>query len=339
MGINPIHQKEFKEILDRYSKGTCTAEEQKLVENWYEEIGKGSRLLIDDRQHHEIESRLWSNIAPYGLKESKRTFSYWKVSAVAASFFVIITAIFLFLKPDPLYSVQSDGLASEDFEKQISNEGTSSQLVLLEDGSTVTLEPHSQLLYPNHFERGQREVKLIGAAFFEIAHDTKRPFMVYTKDVVTKVLGTSFTIDAHQKEKAITVSVKTGRVLVCRPTQSGNAQLKDEAILIPNQKAVFDLANNKLITSLADDPQPVLNSTEKNMMKFEEEHVSVILQELEKLYAVEISYDEKILQSCVLTTIFSEENLYDRLKIICKAIGGTYEVQGTKIVLQSHGCN
>ena len=86
------------------------------------------------------------------------------------------------------------------------------------------------------------------------------------------------------------------------------------------------------------DPQPVAKAEKAQVLKFDEKPVVAILKTLEKMYAVEISYDEKTLQSCELTTVFSEEGLYERLRIICKAIDGTFEVQGTRIVVQSHGC-
>jgi transmembrane sensor len=340
MGKNPIQQKEFRQMLEKYSTGLCTAEEQKLIEKWYEEIGKGNRLLLDDRQHQLIEARMWNNIAPHSLNFQRKNFSYRKMSAVAASLLILATVVFLFFKPSPVIKHESlTTIESDEFQMKFSNEEMISKQISLEDGSIITLQPQSQLLYSKHFKRDKREVKLIGAAFFEIAHDTRRPFLVYTKDVITKVLGTSFTIDA-QKDKAITVSVKTGRVSVSRAMQrKGSGQITEEAILIPNQKAVFDLDNDKLMTTLADDPKPVLSNEEIREMNFEEERVPIILRELEKMYGVEISFDETILRSCVLTTVFSDENLYDRLKIICRAIDGTFETQGTKIILQSHGCS
>jgi transmembrane sensor len=89
---------------------------------------------------------------------------------------------------------------------------------------------------------------------------------------------------------------------------------------------------------LVEDPQPVAAIEKVQVQQFDEKPVVAILKTLEKMYAVEILYDAKTLQSCELTTVFSDEGLYERLRIICKAIDGTFEVQGTRIVLQSHGC-
>jgi transmembrane sensor len=336
MDANSLSQKEFKLILEKYLNGICTPQEQKLVEDWYEKIGSGNHFLLDDRQHQQIETRLWNKLASQSPHKANKKTSYWRAAALAASLLLTVV-LFLLFKPSPP-SASTFLSKAADFQMKLSNEGAVPKQFLLEDGSSILLQPNSQLLYTKPFKSDKREVKLIGAAFFDIAHDEKRPFLVYAKDVVTKVLGTSFTIDAHQKDAAITVSVKTGRVFVSRPGQNTTTGNK-EAILRPNQKAVFDLTKNELTTTLTDDPKPVLSNPDMKAMNFEEERVSVILRDLEKMYGVEISFDENILRACVLTTEFSEENLYDRLKIICKAIDGTFEIRETKIVLQSHGCD
>ena len=87
----------------------------------------------------------------------------------------------------------------------------------------------------------KREVHLEGEAFFEVAHDTLRPFFVYTGNITTKVLGTSFTVSA--RENVVFVEVKTGRVSVTQTTQksaSPRHTLTEEIILTPNQKAVYN---------------------------------------------------------------------------------------------------
>src|SRR6478609_8766272 len=164
MGTNSINQKEFGQILDRYVKGICTPEEQKLVEKWYEEVGSGSHLLVDDRQHQEIEARMWNRIAPRSFNKSQKNVSYWKVSALAASILIAVTLFFV-LKPSS--STISESLtALSDFETTISNDGKVPKIVSLEDGSKITLQPNSQLLYSGPFKKDKREVKLIGSAFF-----------------------------------------------------------------------------------------------------------------------------------------------------------------------------
>ena len=74
-------------------------------------------------------------------------------------------------------------------------------------------------------------------------------------------------------------------------------------------------------------------------MEFEETAVSDVLTALTKAYDVKILFKEEDLRGCVLTSSFFEEGLYDRIDMICTAIGATYKIVDTQIVVESNGCN
>lgn len=93
------------------------------------------------------------------------------------------------------------------------NTGTAIDSVFLADGSTIYLAPGSSFSYPNTFTNTTREVNLIkGNAFFNIAKNPNKPFIINSGELVTKVLGTSFHIGLQKKESK--VSVVTGKVQV-----------------------------------------------------------------------------------------------------------------------------
>jgi ferric-dicitrate binding protein FerR (iron transport regulator) len=75
----------------------------------------------------------------------------------------------------------------------------------LEDGSEVQLNPNSTISYPEHFGQKTRTVYLKGEAFFSIKRNPAKPFVVHTGELVTEVLGTSFTIKSYENAKAIEV--------------------------------------------------------------------------------------------------------------------------------------
>lgn len=109
--------------------------------------------------------------------------------------------------------------------------------VILDDGTQVTLNAGSQLIFPHHFREGeQREVKLLGEAFFEVTHDESRPFIVNTEGIMTKVLGTKFNVRYFPNE-ACQVTLAEGGVLVSHEDQmvylnpNETASLKNEKFL------------------------------------------------------------------------------------------------------------
>jgi ferric-dicitrate binding protein FerR (iron transport regulator) len=85
--------------------------------------------------------------------------------------------------------------------------------VSLADGSTIYLNSASSINYPEKFGQDSREVYFWGEAFFEIAHDPSRPFIIETGETRVKVLGTSFNIRAYPETGQVDVIVKSGKVL------------------------------------------------------------------------------------------------------------------------------
>jgi hypothetical protein len=83
-------------------------------------------------------------------------------------------------------------------------------LITLPDGSRVFLNSESSISYPEFFSKDKREISLTGEAFFDVTRDENRPCIIHSGNVVTKVLGTSFNIQAFDG-KDILVTVATGK--------------------------------------------------------------------------------------------------------------------------------
>ena len=91
--------------------------------------------------------------------------------------------------------------------------GKQSTLVL-NDGSRITLNENSKLIYPTNFNQEERSVTLLGEAYFEVIHDAKKPFLVHTGSYIVKDLGTKFDIHAYPNETYSYTSLKKGKVQI-----------------------------------------------------------------------------------------------------------------------------
>jgi transmembrane sensor len=87
-------------------------------------------------------------------------------------------------------------------------------VVQLPDGTHLVLAPESRLRLPQRFGVTTRDVYLEGEAYFEVAHDSTRPFLVHAASATARVLGTEFGVRAYPRERAVQVVVKSGRVAV-----------------------------------------------------------------------------------------------------------------------------
>jgi len=222
--------------------------------------------------------------------------------------------------------------------KHIANDDQVAQRYTLPDGSHVTLEPHSSMKFSSLFNVLVREVHLEGEGFFEVTNCKGTPFLVYANEVTTKVLGTSFTIRAFRQDKKVTVAVKTGRVSVyTKPAEAPDKT--EEIILTPNQEVIYDRAEKVVAKRIVEKPEPIISVEEIERMRFEEAPLKEILEAIEKIYGVDIEYDEEQFASCMLTTSVSSGGLYNRMDIITSAIGAEYELNEERIVVKGTGCN
>jgi len=110
----------------------------------------------------------------------------------------------------------------------------STESVLLDDGSEVTLNHDSRLRYSMASEQSIRKVILQGEAFFDVAHDTSKPFVIDVGLAQVEVLGTSFNVDAYKDRSAIEVSVYSGLV-----SMSIQGKHSDKLILHAGNKGIY----------------------------------------------------------------------------------------------------
>ncbi|MCE6991163.1 FecR family protein [Dyadobacter sp. CY323] len=219
------------------------------------------------------------------------------------------------------------------------NQTKTPMLIMLEDGSSVILQPGSQLEFPEVFDRNERKVSLTGEGFFEISKNPSRPFLVYANEVVTRVVGTSFRIKAYSNQPAVEVIVRTGQVKVFakQPATSGIPQ---EIALHPNESIRFvrhDATFEKPVIAAPHVTGPI----EQLQFDFEDTPVSKILETIELAYGLKINYPKEILKDCYLSTALSDLPLQQKLKIICESTGGEtrYEIRAEQITIFSNGCN
>ncbi len=133
------------------------------------------------------------------------------------------------------WMTQPGELRQENLKQLITEKGSRSQLSL-PDGSKVWLNAGSRLEYPDHFNGKNREVHLVGEAFFDVVQDSLRPFLVHTRTFHVKVVGTSFNIRAYEEEEIAETSLILGSVQVLF---GKDADSKNMVVLKPNEKLVI----------------------------------------------------------------------------------------------------
>lgn len=217
------------------------------------------------------------------------------------------------------------------------------QTIFLSDESTVILEPNSTLSIPAQFSAEKREVYLSGAAYFKVSKDIRRPFLVYTNKLVTRVLGTSFIIKAFKDAKVTSVEVKEGKVSVFRNedferTGEGQKNESKGVVLNPNQKIVYETTEASLTKTLSEIPEIVPSSRKKTSFEYTNTPIREVLKDLKNAYQVDIIYDADLLSDCPITASLSTRPLLEKISIICEVIEAKYEVLDGQIIIYGKSC-
>lgn len=216
------------------------------------------------------------------------------------------------------------------------------QVIKLTDGTQVVLYPQSRLSFAETFPADQRTVYLSGDAYFQVAKDSKRPFLVHTTDLVTKVLGTSFFVRARDASDKTLVEVREGKVSVFKQKEFAarrNVQSKtpNGMVLTPNQKLIFEHASSEMRRTLSDNPE-IVPSDHPKTFEFVNAPASSVLTDIEEAYQIDIIFDRDVMKGCPVTASLAGQPMFSKLSILCEVIEARYEVLDGKIVIYSKGC-
>ncbi len=358
----------FNHLLHRYALGLISPEEREelfemLTSNEYD--ATLSEAIIRDLSHNDPQGK--TDLPPHiseeivrnifhaernvsALLPKKRSSSRfrWYIAAAACLAGLIFFARYFNSSPGKFSSASFNALIPDNAVSQF-NSTSKVKVVGLPDGSTVSLQPQSSVYYRGDFTTNEREVYLKGEAFFKIAKNARRPFLVYYQNIVTKVLGTSFNINTNPATGRIEVVVKTGKVQVYENERLLGGKRENNAVIVtPNQKAIYKEDNRMFQTTLVELPEPIADSqyadarsvsSHRISFVYDQQKLKNVFEQLEKIYGIEIAVENEGINDCVFTGDISDNNLYNKLKIICLTTNSSFEINGTTILIKGNGCN
>ncbi len=310
---------------------------------------------IDDAEIREVVKRTMGQItnAEAGLKPPPfpqpapfiRLNTWLRYAASIAIISMLGWSIYIFNKKEnsPGLAQQESVFAPDDSFTETINTTAKTIEFALSDGSRIRLAPNGRLLYPQKFEGRRREVHLEGEAFFQVTKDPEHPFLVFSSGLVTKVLGTSFSVKPHGKEGDVTVEVRTGKVSVFAQSEPNLKEKIEDAgfhgmILKPNQRVIYAGNKVRMIKTLVEKPEIVVAKVQIPEFNFEDTPASEVFETLSVAYGIDIIYDAALLKDCPLTARLEGLTLYNKLGIICKAVESSYEIVDEKVIIHSKGC-
>lgn len=250
----------------------------------------------------------------------------YKYVAIVASFVLISFFSFNYFNQTEVLNKTSDQLkelVDINIINTITSKGGNSNIIL-PDGSKVVLNADSKLSYPKIFNDSIRNVVLIGEAFFDIEHDSKRPFIVDANEIKIKVLGTTFNVKSYSKDEKIETTLVTGKVELIKDDET-------PVILAPSQKAVFYKTQNKLKIEEVNSSNVV--AWRKGKLVFKNTSMKEVVIDLERKYNVKFIINSQKLLEYEYTGTFDNLSIDEVLELLIISSPISYTVKDEKINL------
>ncbi len=306
--------KNFEKDLEQFihdDLSTGLASDQYLEKTDLNHLAEDIILKVKDIKSPNINSiSVRDEIELYEKQKNKQSWIY-TMSKIAAAFLLIASFVFI---ANYFSSNQNE---TNQIVKTISKENLRGRksTIFLKDGSIVYLNSESKIKFPEVFNDSIRLVHLEGEAYFDIARNEHKPFIVQTGDLQIKVLGTSFNIKAFQELDDIKVSLNSGLVEI----SNFITQSKEQHGQKINLKAGESVSYLKIQNRFADVSNFDHNldlSWKDGQLVFKDADVSTVISKLERWYGVDISVQNKPNFKWEYTGNFENQTLHNVLELL-----------------------
>lgn len=321
-----------QDILIRYITNQATPKEIKDVETWYTSDYVNKKELEDlyliiqatekakmmRRINIEQSLRKCKHNIKMRAKKQKRIYFYQTVQRIAAVLLIPVLALSIALATrntthTQLVEVRSNAGVVSVFE--------------LPDGSKIWLNAGGSLRYPTAFENDVRTVELTGEAYFEVAKNSNKPFIVETKNQYSiRVLGTSFNVSAYHDDDNIETTLVEGSVELNIKQSNGKLTTKR---LEPNEKSIYSTKNKILSISTVDTKFDT--AWRNGQLIFKDAAMQDVFKTLERHYNVEFYVKNKEAIKGTITANFKNEQLPQVMEYIQLAAGIKYKIKTATI--------
>ncbi len=202
---------------------------------------------------------------------------------------------------------------------------------VLPDGSVVSLHAGSEITYPAEFISGVRKVSLKGEAYFKVAHDKTKPFVVSSGDARIEVLGTQFNVNTNSSARSIEVVLTTGKVSVYYKEKPA-----DKVVLLPGEKAEIISGEKRITKSTNADPNYMAWKT--GILVFDNETLGQVVTTLQHVYRTPVVLADRQLSDCRVTATFNGQSLESVMEVLKITLDLQLKENGNSIVISGKGC-
>jgi transmembrane sensor len=314
-----MNKEEIIDIFDRYISRKATGQEIEELRDFIRSDREFSAWLENQisespsEMDEETEERMLAVVRSEINRKKNRTL-YLKVLKWAAMIAVpvaLCTSLYFNLstQPEVPFVVSAD-------------KGDKANVVL-PDGSKLDINSSTKLTYYSDYNKKDRNVTLDGEAYFDVRHDTSKPFTVRCDDISITVLGTTFGIKDYSYDRYISVVLKTGKISLRTPTET--------IIMHPNERVVYNKVT-KTAEAYEVDASEYVNWMH-NRLRFDNETLGNIAKVISNTHNVDIVFADNNLKNMRFTGTLSNKSIDTVLNMIVQTSPVRYRYKNGQVIL------
>ena len=324
-------------LITKYLSGETSPEEEERLNSWkkaspdngliFRRSEDAWDLAHTDRKHIRINrERTWNRIQERIVRRYSLP-TLLRVAGIAAS-----VALVLGLALSGFFG--NDNTGKKQGQPQTITlyvPGGVCSKTVLPDNTVVWLNASSSISYPSHFDGDTRTVEMVGEAFFDVARDETKPFIIKSGNMRVNVLGTSFNFKHYEGDTHAVLAVETGTVTLTTSPSSTTSLEAGQYATVNNRTLQTDVYNSTPTISAKKEehsatatPSMVEKETHTNQFSawrdyrivFRDEPFGDVLNELSRRYNAEFEIQDEEIEDYIYTATFDDMGLEDILKLL-----------------------
>lgn len=322
-------ENEHTELIIGYLQNNLTQEETDCFYNWVNESASNKELFFEIKAMYDAglplstpleTSESWGRLLNKKKNSQSRRFNLWyqisTYAAVALLAVAISSMYFLFFheEDNSLYS------------KYIGGDGLEADVVELPDGTHISLGSKTTFHYDKDYGKDKRIVYLEGEAYFDVAKQKDKPFIVKTKEQDIEALGTKFNVMAYPLDSLVITTLLEGSV------QLKTMNFPERTIMRPNQQLIYN-RNTKQASLFHVDARQFTSWT-TGYYYFYEQSLKAILDRLSHVYGMQFTVNSEILNQRTFTgTFYRGQSIKDIMEIVNLSIPIKYKIDDRHVTI------
>jgi len=304
--MNRPTDKQIEEVL----AGIASPEDAKYVAEWFATEEGSDYLEAAMTQDSELIKNEFADLyvdhdipSKKILEQIRKNIRIKKLKRVCFRVAAVLIPVVLIVGLYMQLNSKVDLFGTSEYEEVVVDKGERIQ-IMFQDGTKVYINSDSKLRYPKKFALNTREVFLEGEAYFVVAKNKNRPFIVNLSGPAIHVLGTSFNVQDYPENKDIVVCLDEGNINLTLPTEK-------KYPVKPGERLVYNKDNQQCTISKMNDMRR-LSMWKQNVIVFKDTPLSEVIKILNRWYNVEFKVeDENVLK--YVYTLTSDNTLLEKV--------------------------